>query len=89
MPFFYILREHHADAFHAHTGAGVALHLHVGGARRVVAHQDGREDGGLARLFLEFRHAGAEFFFSGLGECLAVSRYALVWCLSSSSFTSS
>ncbi len=67
-----VFGEHHADAFHPHAPTGVALHLHVGGARRVVAHQDGCEDRGLARLFLEFCHAGAEFFFSGLGECLAV-----------------
>ena len=67
-----VLGHCHADAFHAHAGAGVALHLHVGGARRVVADQDGGQNRRLARLFLEGGHAGAEFFFCGLGKCLAV-----------------
>ena len=67
-----VFREHYADAFHTHAGAGVALHLHVRGAGRIVAHQNGGQNRGLARLFLELCHAGAEFFFSGLGKSLAV-----------------
>ena len=67
-----VLVHHHADAFHAHAGAGVALHLDVCGTCRIVAHENRCKDRGLARLFLEGGHAGAEFFFSGLGKSLAV-----------------
>ena len=67
-----VLVHHHADAFHAHTGAGVALHLDVSRACRIVAHENRRKNRGLAGLFLELCHAGAEFFFSGLGKSLAV-----------------
>ena len=67
-----VLVHHHADAFHAHAGAGVALHLDVSRACRVVAHENRRKNRGLAGLFLEGGHAGAEFFFSGLGKSLAV-----------------
>ena len=67
-----ILRKYHADAFHAHACAGVALHLDISSACRIVAHENRCKDRGLARLFLELCHAGAEFFFRGLGECLAV-----------------
>ena len=67
-----VLVHHHADAFHAHARASVALHLDVCGTCRIVAYEDGRENRGLAGLFLEGCHAGAEFFFSRFGKRLAV-----------------
>ena len=67
-----VLVHHHADAFHADAGASVALHLDVSGASRIVAHENRCKNRGLAGLFLELCHAGAEFFFSSLGKSLAV-----------------